>query len=89
MYITERAVFAMKEDGVHLIEVAPGVDLQKDILDQMDFTPIMKDVKEMPAFLFDKMLFQERLSFSFVKRRGIWEQYFFCAEFHDFHKKTI
>ena len=27
--------------------------------------------------VFDKMLFQERLSFSFVKRRGIWEQYFF------------
>ncbi len=56
LYITERAVFAMKEDGVHLIEVAPGVDLQKDILDQMDFTPIMKDVKEMPAFLFEDKL---------------------------------
>ena len=51
-YITERAVFEMKEDGVHLTEIAPGIDLQKDVLDQMGFTPIMEDVKVMPEFLF-------------------------------------
>lgn len=54
LYVTERAVFAMKEDGLHLIEIAPGADLQKDILDQMEFTPIMEDVK-----LMDSRLFQE------------------------------
>jgi propionate CoA-transferase len=42
----------MKEDGVHLTEIAPGVDLQKDVLDHMGFKPIIDDVKLMPAFLF-------------------------------------
>ena len=51
-YITERAVFEMKEDGIHLTEIAPGIDLQKDVLDQMGFTPIMKDIKVMPEFIF-------------------------------------
>ena len=43
IYITERCVFALTDDGVELIEIAPGVDLTKDILAQMDFKPIMKD----------------------------------------------
>ncbi len=42
LYITERCVFLLRPDGLELIEIAPGVDLQKDILDQMDFTPIMQ-----------------------------------------------
>lgn len=52
MYITERAVFEIMEDGMHLTEIAPGIDLQKDILDQMEFKPIIGEVKEMPAMLF-------------------------------------
>src|SRR5699024_9883941 len=40
---TERAVFELVESGVMLTEIAPGIDLQKDILDLMEFEPIISD----------------------------------------------
>ena len=42
MYITERAVFELRSDGVYLTEVAPGIDVQKQVVDQMGFTPKME-----------------------------------------------
>jgi propionate CoA-transferase len=39
LYVTERCVFALGDDGLELIEVYKGVDLQTDILDRLDFTP--------------------------------------------------
>lgn len=53
IYITERAVFELKEDGLHLTEIAPGIDLEKDILAAMDFTPIIdKNLKLMDERIF-------------------------------------
>lgn len=43
LYITERAVFRLTKDGLLLEEIAPGADLQKDILDRMDFRPLVSD----------------------------------------------
>ncbi len=47
LFVTERAVFRLQPDGVELIEVAPGIDLQRDILDQMEFQPLMRSVAVM------------------------------------------
>ena len=52
LYITERCVFATSKDGLELIEIAPGVDLEKDILAQMAFEPVINDLKLMDAALF-------------------------------------
>ena len=40
LIVTERAVFKVFADGLELIEIAPGIDLQKHILDQMGFPPV-------------------------------------------------
>ena len=52
-YITERAVFRLTPDGLLLIEIAPGAELKRDILDRMEFEPmIAPDLREMDAALF-------------------------------------
>jgi len=57
LYITERCVFRLTAAGLELVEIAPGVDLQKDILDRMDFQPLMPQ----PPALMDARIFTEEL----------------------------
>lgn len=42
-YVTERAVFQLVQDGIELIEIAPGMDLYRDVLNHMSFRPIISD----------------------------------------------
>ena len=51
-YITERAVFELTEAGLSLIEVAPGIDVERDVVAHMAFRPIMRDVQLMPSRVF-------------------------------------
>lgn len=55
LYVTERAVFELTAKGVRLLEIAPGADLQRDILDQMNFQPLISDELK----LMDEKLFME------------------------------
>jgi propionate CoA-transferase len=41
LYVTERCVLALRPDGLELVEVAPGIDIERDILALMDFKPII------------------------------------------------
>ena len=52
IFITERCVFTLTDEGVELTEIAPGVDLEKDILAYMDFKPIVKNPKTMDERIF-------------------------------------
>ncbi|HEY1249389.1 MAG TPA: CoA-transferase [Nitrososphaera sp.] len=53
LYITERAVFRLAKEGVVLEEVAPGVDIEKDIISKMSFEPNQSwSIKQMDERLF-------------------------------------
>jgi propionate CoA-transferase len=54
LYVTERCVFRLSEAGLELTEIAPGVDLERDILALMDFRPIMTG----PPRLMDARIFR-------------------------------
>jgi len=53
LYVTERCVFRLCPEGLELIEIAPGIDLRRDILERMDFVPVMREkIKLMDARIF-------------------------------------
>ena len=52
-YITDRAVFALEDDGLVLTEVAPGIGVERDVLGQMGFRPrVADDLREMDRRLY-------------------------------------
>ncbi len=54
-YVTERAVFHLRDAHMELIEIAPGVDLKRDILDKMEFEPVISpDLKVMDPAMFSE-----------------------------------
>ena len=55
LYVTERCVFQLIDGKMTLIEIAPGIDLEKDVLAHMDFTPVISpDLKTMDAGIFQE-----------------------------------
>lgn len=56
LYITERCVFTLGEEGLELIEIAPGIDLETQILALMDFKPAMRKLPK----LMDERIFRLR-----------------------------
>lgn len=75
LYVTERCVFALTRDGLELTEIAPGIDIDTQILAMLPFAPVVRDPRPMDAALFatasmglrGRMLdirIQDRLSFN-------------------------
>jgi propionate CoA-transferase len=54
-YITERCVLRLADDGLELVEIAPGIELERDVLDHMAFRPRVADDLE----LMDEAIFRE------------------------------
>ena len=73
LYITERAVFRRTAKNVvlELMEIAPGIDLQKDVLDQLDFEPVISpSLKKMdPRIFIDKKMHAASQLFGSFKDR--------------------
>lgn len=52
LIVTERAVLRLTPEGLELLEVAPGIDVEADVLNVMDFRPIIHHVRPMRPELF-------------------------------------
>src|SRR5690349_8698912 len=54
LFVTERAVFRVGPDGLELIEIAPGLDAERDVIAHMGFRPrVARDLRIMDARIFD------------------------------------
>jgi len=53
-FVTERCVFSLTKEGMELVEIAPGIDVEKDVLPWMDFKPVIRE----PVCLMDERIFR-------------------------------
>lgn len=77
LYITERCVFKLTPEGLALMEIAPGIDLQKDILDHMTFQPIiLTPLKLMDAAIFtdEPMHLRDRIMARPLAERFVYDE---------------
>ena len=55
-YVTERAVFQLTPKGIMLIEIAPDLDLKKDVLEYIEFNPLVSpDLKRMDRKIYHEI----------------------------------
>lgn len=75
LYITERCVFQLTRQGMELTEIAPGIELERDILAQMDFQPLVQPTPRLMdsrIFALDPMGLKEELLALPVEERLIY-----------------
>ena len=79
LYITERCVFRLEENGIELVEIAPGIDLNRDILAFMDFKPMISNHLE----IMDARIFSEKsmcLKNDLIKQHVLKVQHLYLEE---------
>ncbi len=93
LYVTERCVFSLCEDGLELTEMAPGIDLETDILELMGFEPIMNcrpRIMESRIFKSEPMgLKQDLLTLPLEDRFTYYpEENLFFVNFENYYVRT-
>jgi propionate CoA-transferase len=76
IYITERCVFELSAEGLVLTEIAPGIDIEKDIFGQMDFKPVVKEtpkIMDERIFTPDVMGLKSKLLSIPIKNRLVYD----------------
>jgi propionate CoA-transferase len=90
LYVTERCVFRLAPGGLELIEVAPGIDIDRDILAHIEFSPIVIDPQPMDPRIFARqpMGLRERMLAMPIEERFAYDAKLRML-FVDFRQLTI